>query len=1766
MHNMSNQFYDYISNKIIEYFINAPINKGSRFYLQLDSSEEVETLYNSFAHQNNVKEFSYTHEYGELFRTISIEIGKILLVIVKTSNTIKPDYLVTIRNKIGEQLGEWQDTALLSIVSEQLDSIQGGSSDLQKDGMPLHPKTIYESLEKKINESCLEKVEQKILINNMEAILKEIPYQKINFLDFEHVFNVLIKGEISENDYKYFALFKDHDKGTFTGEDLNNRLRINRELFEYIRRVHEFGLDEEELENKFSHKGVIKLKESNWSKLSFSEVYQYYKENQELNKEIHIKFEKLKSFNEGIEIWDKSLKETAAGKRKRQIILFNPNQFNKIEFQAIFTIAGGNVKSLINKFIKLKKNQDNLLLSVGRRNINITLKTESGKPSFYEFSYYHNDKVTLGAEFHIAVLPIYPEILENFSASYLVNVKSQCIEVQNNDDKLIFGNNQPEERQKTIEVKENNSIINFSSNEQLILVPYSEAFDEEENLKFELHLIDTDVKFLLNINNELPESTPITGMRIWKLKMLYGKNFQVEGNHLVFNNIGYYFHVNDKLFFDREQKWISDGMQCAHLDAEQLISDNIEISDNLREAYSRYITYFKTKSIIPSLAYFSDELKKRAEDYVSTYIREVKSFEEGREAGKKARDLFKLGTISSNESILFTPCHPLMVAFQIKANDLIRNENVDNSILSRIRPEGLIPFIYDDGGHLYKPDSQSAPSEWIVFKPVDKVTVSDSNKNLERVIQDKLFQFINHFHYLFDSDSKSPLRINVVNISNDREILKGIINCMLKSVEKYNTINITPIEVTLYNNQPQTSFDLLSRISSVEEFEVQLVVLKIKGFNSRDLLRMIQSKLFYYKKVMCDEYRYAHISFYKMQAHENYAIQPMDEMVSGVSLEGVYSSVPSMRGEEDYKTGFGIRAFTVDNNNLLTQVAYYLNELAANMSNGGNNAYHKGEAIFSRTTTVDERTLKSILSASHWVTFIDPIVDLDYFNDRDKDFVVIHYNDQYSSSTKYDAITVTDKVQQYYAVIRDFLNRKSIEGNEENVKNTVLGFNTFNGEWLLRIIGSKGNFSKEKLSIISAIKYSLSYFDHPDILWVPISLEEILRVAGVVGLSKSDGVFTAKNLGITGSKSDDLLLIGLNDKQEKLIMYLYPIEVKIGINSNAVIDKANSQVRKTSNVLRIALSENKRNVFSNRFYRNFFVQLFILNAKKISQSGLWKARKAYALSNNIIEKLNKENYIISNELQRYIGEGAILSFQKNTLYRSAKLEDNITILNLTENDGFHGLVQSIADMHHWIQKEESDFIKENLLSYQFKVEDGDEELNDKNEECNDNLQKLTDDSSDYSVSNQIKKIYKSGETEENKADEKQNNGSGESLLIMRAEEGHLLQSVNVDPNFEEKQGDNLTDIENVRILIGTAENSNKKIYWEYGNKGLANRHLLISGKSGQGKTYFMQCLLLELSKCRISSIVIDYTEGFLPNQLEKEFLESLGDNLKQRIVFNQQLPINPFKKNIRDIGGITLPESDTDVAERIKSVFGAVYKSLGVQQLNAIYEAVLNGLKINDQSMDLKNLQKALEEDGSNYAKTALSQIRPLIDRNPFTYKNSLNWGDIIKNNGEVFIVQLTGYPRDVQLIITEFILWDLWNYSVRFGLKDLPMPVILDEAQNLDHTEKSPSARILTEGRKFGWSAWYATQFLKSQLGADELARLQNSSEKVFFAPPEQEISNIATTLGDEQMDKKGWEKKLLSLKKGQCIVQGPILKENGELSQSVVNIVNISPLKTRI
>jgi DNA phosphorothioation-dependent restriction protein DptH len=353
-----------------------------------------------------------------------------------------------------------------------------------------------------------------------------------------------------------------------------------------------------------------------------------------------------------------------------------------------------------------------------------------------------------------------------------------------------------------------------------------------------------------------------------------------------------------------------------------------------------------------------------------------------------------------------------------------------------------------------------------------------------------------------------------------------------------------------------------------------------------------------------------------------------------------------------------------------------------------------------------------------------------------------------------------------------------------------------------------------------------------------------------------------------------------------------------------------------------------------------------------------------------------------------------------------------------------------------------------------------------------------------------------------------------------------------------------------RILLGTTSQGSRKVYWEFGHKDLSNRHLLIFGSSGMGKTYTIQCLLCELGRCGQNSLIVDYTNGFMDNQLESEFKAQLSP--VQHIVRRKPLAINPFRRQIEIIGDEAFPEVASITAQRVSGVFSEVY-SFGDQQKSALYQAIKNGLEqTGDAGISLEDLIPRLDElteDKGTQGQSAgsvISKLRPFLDQNPFGTEEPDSWERLFNDSiHRCHVIQLAGFMKDAGQLVTEFSLIDLYWFYRGVGTQSKPRVIVLDEVQNLDHREESPLAQLLREGRKFGFSLILATQIM-SNLDRDERDRLFLAGHKLFFRPADTEMRSYAEIAAVSTGDKVDvWQKRLAGLKKGECYSLGPSLNE---------------------
>lgn len=370
-----------------------------------------------------------------------------------------------------------------------------------------------------------------------------------------------------------------------------------------------------------------------------------------------------------------------------------------------------------------------------------------------------------------------------------------------------------------------------------------------------------------------------------------------------------------------------------------------------------------------------------------------------------------------------------------------------------------------------------------------------------------------------------------------------------------------------------------------------------------------------------------------------------------------------------------------------------------------------------------------------------------------------------------------------------------------------------------------------------------------------------------------------------------------------------------------------------------------------------------------------------------------------------------------------------------------------------------------------------------------------------------------------------------------------------------------------RILLGKTKGG-KEVFWEFGHPKLNNRHFLIFGNSGMGKTYAIQTILAELARKSQNSLIVDYTNGFLNRQLAKPFLDSVKP--LQHIVKRDGLPINPFRRGVDDDGcGGTLEETSLDVASRVTSIFDSVY-NLGDQQQSVLIDAIQTGMDCKP-DFGMPDLIPALEaflEDGVHQQpplKSVISKLKPFVAANLFKAGGTIGWDELFADVERLCqVFQMTMLDRTMYLLLTEFVLWDLYSTARTAWDESNPHVIVLDEVQNLDQKLDSPLGKFLTEGRKFGLSLIAATQTL-SNLKDDEKARLFQSAHKLFFKPADSELKRyselVKTAAQTGSADE--WKARLSSLVRGQCISIGPAVE--GDSLKVRVNVIDVSSLEAR-
>jgi DNA phosphorothioation-dependent restriction protein DptH len=588
------------------------------------------------------------------------------------------------------------------------------------------------------------------------------------------------------------------------------------------------------------------------------------------------------------------------------------------------------------------------------------------------------------------------------------------------------------------------------------------------------------------------------------------------------------------------------------------------------------------------------------------------------------------------------------------------------------------------------------------------------------------------------------------------------------------------------------------------------------------------------------------------------------------------------------------------------------------------------------------------------------------------------------------------------------------------------------------MITANDNDRKEKKGIIGAYKFVNCLLQNSDITWVPLSVAEMIRVAGNIGLKMSDSDFSRNINGYkSGLISDDVLFVGFKNDS----MVLLPLEVKTG--KKQTHSKGVAQAKELKRYLTEDILGNDS--LANHLYRGLFIRQILMQIDKYKLYHLYE--------------------------QGYFDE--LLDRREWWLQGNYKIEGIVDypdgfLVSHVENDTFF---------------EPTFELKEDILKIQLPISYLNSFIKTPLNELFSNTQpeKLCHVDSKYVLNGIANLCPVNSQTEVAPEEEP-------SDLPIAAEPTHQQYDCNPNPVPIIDTDSHIKTDTPLKVLIGHSSHGDAPVYWEPTNTAkFMNTNSGIIGTMGTGKTQCTKSVITQLYRNQhnnvdgkpIGVLIFDYKSDYV----DDKFIEAT----KAKKFKLYKLPYNPLS-----LFGDT-PMLPIHTAAGFSETMSKAYGLGKRQQLkleNIILEAYeLAGIKPEDPSTwkrpaptieniwDLFLEQEKVEEDSLYAALSKLARFK-IFETAP---EKMMSLYDLI--NG-VTVIELAGYPSEVQNLIVALTLDLFYSQMQKQGkpevqgdFRQVSKLILVDEADNFMSQNFSSLRRILKEGREYGVGVILSTQ-----------------------------------------------------------------------------------------
>jgi len=1147
------------------------LKPGYRYQFKTPDSLKGHALFNAFmAIANNSIQIK-----SILLNTI--QYGTIQLIPVfhgDSDNGFSENFISHLRDEVSAQQGALKGTALLIIHNSMLDTLINSTEDVAQSGFVWNPLNIKGLLEAEINPKDENADISKCLL---DYHFDEIVDDGATMFGFEKLYYAIADGDLQ---FHELGLLKDEQltNGHWKGDQISERLQENKVLSEKL----------DFITHHFPNELPDKLAALDFSEKFVNEYFpdgnvEKYKDNldlgqcfaeQEKNRSDLLEFESEKA--PYIELLAKAKSEKGAGARERHLILLLEPEQHTFELELSFLN-----QKLKDSFCSIKDNktQPEILITIknlgGIRSRAVLTSSFDGSARYFSFVV-KTDKPKETHRFKVLVIGKNDFYVEGFKHTYLVEPAKKWLTLQTDE--------------QTLQVSDSTNISVLRENHQLFdsstvgIIDFKKLASESDEICFTVQGATSQLTF--NVEGEVA-----TDSLAFPLMLDQGR----------FNNLftdeyfGLYNRSKNKVLLDGKEiapkgKRLTLLQNEAELLDSQLLAkfnaeNDIKILDiepdypELFTAYSQLFSYLEFNKTLLSIAGWGPKLRGLVGDVVTAYQSEIEKICYNQPLIEPQKKLIKIGFAEFEEQTYISPYHPLALAYNFNLANALQKDKAESGSYKKLPPvtiqrltaQGLLPFVYHPQYDFSYNHAEKENVFWSKLIPQQE----SSYDYVRTLVKDKVGKFTTAFKHLFVAGSKTTLIINSVNNQHNKELFLGLIDYIKIKKDK-----VTNIHVNLYDEREcYCWFDKFADMASYDDLkelcELNKGSAKGQADNIIDLLRtrLTYSKFEHQKGSI--EQEYAHMCFFKNDER----VQAVDVDIlmqeSGVVCHGLMPGESASNKNGSYYTSFGLQGVDIDTAPQLKLIAKYSGLIKP--AKCPHEEYNPSKSQALVVTENFKNLLERAYENSIWTTIIDPKVTLDFFESQ-KDMVLIHYSDNYTNSVNYDAITVTKQTDLYHKVL------------ENDDGGIIEEFNAFNGEWLLNLVTADNNERKEKRGIIAAYKFVNCLITNSNITWVPLSIAEIVRVAGNLGLNMADSDLSRHSQGFKkGVISDDILFVGFKDQQ----MILLPVEVKTG--KRQTHSKGVEQAKELKRYFEALLGQQN---LAGHLYRGLFMRQVLMQIDK----------------------------------------------------------------------------------------------------------------------------------------------------------------------------------------------------------------------------------------------------------------------------------------------------------------------------------------------------------------------------------------------------------------------------------------------------------------------------------------------------------------------------------------------------------------------------------------